>query len=950
MNILRKLTIKNLRLNKIRTLMTILGITLSISLITVIIGLITGAWKSMVNSEIQTSGDYSVKLYAEFRSENDGGFNEEFRRTIENNRMVERAEVLEYVTAAKNPYPKKSYQPFICIMSLTPSAYQANNCTLQSGRYPENDDELLLTSSFRRYTDREYKVGDVLELETGKRYAVGNVGEDDLPSEMVQTSFPAYSFYQDDEHEIFRSDGKKKYTVVGILDNEGGIMNELNYQGANAFTYSAPVYGETMYIKFTDENETDCRKALAQLLGIDEELFRLREELSGSDVTNEDLEKAAHLSAELGKYDIGNFSVNNSMIRARHLFYEGMSNEERTAIHVIILTVIIIISIIIFASIFIIRNSFAISVTEKTKLYGMLSSVGATPRQIRHSVFFEAFVLGAVGIPLGMLLGVGVTAGLVGLVNELLSDYLSGIKLEFFIPFYAAAGIVCLGLFTVAMSALTSALSASKISPLDAIRSSRFINVRRAEKEKNYKVPGFIKKLFGTGGCISWKNMKRSRKQYSTTVLSIVISVAVYIAASTFVDYNIASIQYRKVDIPEKYGLEAELYGSESSKIRSKLNTVVSADGVKEYCYYVRGEGYHFGFDKNDIPEETLNSPDFPQTIIDPDGNAYIYMQMIAVDNETFGGLCRSAGKSFEECRYKGFMANKFMVYDSRGLEKGALTISKSLSDITVSGFYEEEKYPEDYYYDEDGNYQGTEPEIVRHEMTVDIAGEIGNDFELPFGGNAYGYIFVTVDWFEKKGMSSSMGLVEIDAADTNSVEDYLNEIKESEGYDSSEENYVGISTVFNRSKYINSIKSSVVVVKIFVYGFITVIVLIGLTNIFNTITTNMNMRRKEFAMLCSVGMMNKEFSRMIRLESLLYTLKSLMFGVPLGLLLSGGLMLTYKYGNPEMFESVGVIFPWKAILASLAAVLVVLWIIMKFSLVKIRKQNIIETIRNDNI
>ena len=71
--------------------------------------------------------------------------------------------------------------------------------------------------------------------------------------------------------------------------------------------------------------------------------------------------------------------------------------------------------------------------------------------------------------------------------------------------------------------------------------------------------------------------------------------------------------------------------------------------------------------------------------------------------------------------------------------------------------------------------------------------------------------------------------------------------------------------------------------ISVFLYGFIIVITLIGVTNIFNTITTNMSLRSKEFAMLKSVGMTSREFNRMIRLESIFYGAKSLFFGIIIG-------------------------------------------------------------------
>ena len=136
-----------------------------------------------------------------------------------------------------------------------------------------------------------------------------------------------------------------------------------------------------------------------------------------------------------------------------------------------------------------------------------------------------------------------------------------------------------------------------------------------------------------------------------------------------------------------------------------------------------------------------------------------------------------------------------------------------------------------------------------------------------------------------------------------------------------------------------------VLVVSIFLYGFIGVITLIGITNIFNTITTNMNLRKKEFAMLKSIGMTKKEFNRMIRLESIFYGVKSLIIGIPIGLVLSYGMYNMFK--NSMEMEYV---LPYKAIIVAIVFVAVVIGIIMRYSMSKINKQNIIETIRNDNI
>lgn len=149
----------------------------------------------------------------------------------------------------------------------------------------------------------------------------------------------------------------------------------------------------------------------------------------------------------------------------------------------------------------------------------------------------------------------------------------------------------------------------------------------------------------------------------------------------------------------------------------------------------------------------------------------------------------------------------------------------------------------------------------------------------------------------------------------------------------------------FNLEESVRAENAIVLVISIFLYGFIGVITLIGITNIFNTITTNMNLRKKEFAMLKSIGMTKKEFNRMIRLESIFYGVKSLVIGIPIGLVLSYGMYNVFK--NSMDMEYV---LPYKAIAVAVIFVAVVIGIIMKYSMSKINKQNIIETIRNDNI
>lgn len=175
--------------------------------------------------------------------------------------------------------------------------------------------------------------------------------------------------------------------------------------------------------------------------------------------------------------------------------------------------------------------------------------------------------------------------------------------------------------------------------------------------------------------------------------------------------------------------------------------------------------------------------------------------------------------------------------------------------------------------------------------------------------------------------------------ANTSNHTSLTNRIESMEGVDDS-------IYIYDYEETVRRFNAVMLIVGIFVYGFIGVISLIGLTNIFNTISTNMQLRSKEFASLKSIGMTKKEFNRMIRLESLMYGIKSLLIGIPLGVLGVFAIFSAFLKGSVPM----SFVFPWKAILISIAAVFIVVWLIMKYSISKVNKQNIIETIRNDNI
>lgn len=373
------------------------------------------------------------------------------------------------------------------------------------------------------------KVGDKITLDVGVLTDKdGNVPDEEGIHNLLQKDFNKCSIIDT---------VKRTYTVTGIIERPK--TSEL-YDPSNfsmIYTVSdekAPVeaiktkHMNKLYIAYTPQSESNYLQNTADILGF-----------KADDMSNV-------ISDEISPEDQQTSGINAYEFNSILLSMKGYGSNEATNTVIFSLAVIIII-IVMLASVFVIRNSFAISITEKTSMYGMLASVGATKRQIRRNVLFEGFILGLIGIPLGILLGLGVNAILVTILNSVLGDMLSGATFVFVTPTIPIICAIVLSAVTIFCSSFFIALRASRIPPLVAIRGNKDIKVKN---NKPYRTSKLTKKLFGVGGEIASKSLKRSRKKYRTTVISIVVSVAMFIAVSAFMDYGMTYTEhyYGKTD------------------------------------------------------------------------------------------------------------------------------------------------------------------------------------------------------------------------------------------------------------------------------------------------------------------------------------------------------------------------------------------------------------------
>jgi putative ABC transport system permease protein len=884
MKLLNKLTLKNLRLNKVRTIVTIVGIMLSAALITVVSGMALSGRQTMIDAQKTWSGDYDVSLDIIDTAKID---------EIRQNRNVENAYYKERLGFSKATVADNAEYGY-AVTAISENAFDGCfKLKLEKGSFPTNSNEAVVTGAFKNTDGKDVKVGDKITLELG--VLKGTDGKVLGESELLDLSPKRFK-----ESKI--TDKKQKtYTITGIIENPN--TRELNPSSCfEIYTVSdeeSPVeairtkHMNKLYIAYTPQSEGNYLQNTADILGF-----------KADDMSNV-------ISDEISPEDQQTSGINGYSFNTTLLAMKGYGGSDGTNVMIFSLAVIIII-IVMLASVFVIRNSFAISITEKTSMYGMLASVGATKRQIRRNVLFEGFILGLIGIPLGILLGLGVNAILITILNSVLSDMLSGATFVFVTPTIPIICAIVLSAVTIFLSSFFIALRASRIPPLVAIRGNKDIKVKN---NKPYRTSKLTKKLFGVGGEIASKSLKRSRKKYRTTVISIVVSVAMFIAVSAFMDYGMTFTEHYYGNADYSYmvtGIDA-----------NQAETIEKMPEIENYLTV----GLQYGYVSADVP---VNECGENFLYDNADGTKSFGAEFLEFEHDTFVQICKELKLDYSKVKGGVLVYSEVTPYNMENMEGTGepmkLFGKTAPTKFTVHGN------------DDEGNA------LITGKLKVSsVFDKIPESIEYVAGdGITLGESLIIGEQGVISPQLGEHGCYITLYANTSDHTSLTSRIESMSGTGDSE-SYISI---YDSEEIVRQFNAVMLIVGIFVYGFIGVISLIGLTNIFNTISTNMQLRSKEFASLKSIGMTKKEFNRMIRLESLMYGIKSLIIGIPLGVLGVFAIFSSFSIGSVPM----SFVFPWKAILISIAAVFIVVWLIMKYSISKVNKQNIIETIRNDNI
>lgn len=933
MSVLWKCCKRNLKENKNRTIVTILGVALATGLITAVACLGVSLLGSYTEYVKQTEGDAHVIFNAVS--------GKDLKRFL-NNQSVEQTWI-----ARREGYANIAYQSitnarsFIEVQSVTPEWFEHhdNGVKLAKGRLPENENEIVLDRRLRSEMRMKISIGDEITLAIGERT---------LNGQKVRIG-SAY-----DQKEELRTKYEKTYVIVGFTDGEVGTMamgrrEERHFYSHTymAYAYLSPddlqkeleTQDENQYyevsVRYQKAALKNQEELTAGLLGISTELYKkVWINYWKQFPSSEEILAATEVAKDVYAKD--------DAFGLMHL-ESGQIINQQTYEMVYLLALVFLI--LMYAGIFCINNSFDLTFTERVRFYGLMSSIGTTKQQRRKLVLFEGVVIGAYGIPLGLLLGILFTFLLVRLTNLILLVIggVSQFHMVFRVnltAFLLASAVSALMIF---LSAWESAVKASRVSPIAAIRSNEEIKSSKGKREckgkkerkgKQKKRKGLAKKLFGVSGSMAMLNYERAKIKYRASVTSIALSVTLFIGIS-FLSMVFALI---KDEMMLETNCQLEVYVSAGDKWQEALDFL---KGVTEDVEGVTRAEY--SMQMNILTEEDSVPwlPGKPAEYMP--NNRWTFVTIL--DEESFALLCKDGGIDYQEAKGKGIANCTEVLFMPR--KGAALLIDRVETGESFAAFQKGDLlrgyYPV-YTKIEDGNENGLGAKWEEHRIQTEIviAGQ-ADDFRALAEPYASGYLTVYVgeSWLAEHPEVSEMkqefvlhGCFRAD--DVNALEEA---IAEADTYGAMIDNY---DREYRKLLYIE------ILIKMFLCSFLFIIAMIGITNVINAIGTNMELRSHEFARLRSIGMTGRQLRQMVRAEMLILGGKGLLYGIFIGTGISYAL---YRFLWESSDKSYDFAFRVPALEIVICIVLFggILAIITERRIRKMERRNIIETLRNEN-
>lgn len=871
MNIVNKLTLRHLKQNKRRTLVTIIGIIISVAMFTAVTTLGVSFMDLFKRAEIANSGEWHV-LYK--------SANKEQIKGIENDPETKDLILSRDIGYAPIAESKNKRKPYLFIREYSTKGFSHFPIDLKDGRLPKKDGELAISDEALTNGKLTYKIGDRITLNAGQRQSTSE------GSPLLGQNSSLETDEKGKRSEKLIDQKKADYVITGIIKRP-------EWEPAWAPGYTA--------VGYVDENSISGDETLKAFVAVNK--------VKGS-IFNDAKQLAASL--QLKDDEAGSpVSFNNELLR-----YYGVTNNDGLFMTMYSL-VAIIMAIIIIGSISLIYNAFAISVSERARHLGMLSSVGATKKQKRNSVFFEGFVIGALSIPIGIASGIFGMWVTFQFINNILNSIANlNEELELTVTLWSVLTAILVSAATIFISTYLPARKASKITAIEAIRQSQDIKLTG----KTVKTSKLVRLIFGIEAEIGLKNLKRNKRRYKATVFSLVISILLFLTVSFFTDSLQRSLAITQADINFDIRVGADTDGQEEqeeiARTISSLKNVTESNVIKsiDAITMIKKEDI-----ASSLKQEIEKDPELLQ-----EGKYRYEVTILSLTDKQLKSYRKEAG-----------LNEKVLKDLDRTDQLSAIVINKAKYENPADQKFVEEKVLsmdagrklDLEEIGEDGSSQRVKIAALTDTLPVGVMDSYKGNFTIIVSEEVLEQLLKS-----QKNRTSYMNIYLM-------TDDPMKVQYELEDLDDSRLN------IYNVHKMREEQEQMVTLLSIFTYGFIALITAISIANIFNTISTSIALRKREFAMLKSVGMTSKGFNKMMNYESIFYGIKSLLYGLPLSI---GVMYLIYQSMMP-VFEY-RFQLPWLSLFIAIAAVFLIVGASMIYSISKIKKENIIDGLKQENI
>lgn len=983
-NVFTRFTLRSLKANRVRTVVTVVGVALACGLLMAVLTSVTSLRSALLDRQRSLDGVWQMS----FDYTDDATLGN--LRTLAGDHLDRLATRRDLGAAALSADDSPTYGTYLGVVSTTSESANlpraagdtsydiVSEPSVEEGRLPEKAGEIALPAFLRgaeltsgdssiegvssgATSEGKLELGSTVTLALGRRaWLDGDTAA--IPS----TSFlnVDYTYETDSEGNIVSESETtletltdvgeaRTYTVVGFV--------EPNYVDGNVAYVSPDEPAATA-------SGTETSTAYFSTTG-----YSSRDELEGL------------MGSLLG--EDGSWTANNSL-----LTYQGLTPDRQIfdslAQFAAVLAVVIVV-----AAVSLISNAFTISISERTRQFGLLSSLGASRRQLRRTVYTEAALLGVVGIPLGLVIGIAGTAAVFALTSEGWGIMLGeGVSIRLVIApadLAVAAGLTAL---TLLLSAFVPALRASRVSAVDAIRQTQDVRpnrrLRRVFRRRRGAMDdlsadgtrprGLAARIGGMPAFLARRTLAVSASKSRVSAIALAVSVALLVTAGLvsiyitgamgYMDYGSADMQMY-VSSPEPSAVISE--DAVASNLEGVTSDISGVDGVRKgsvsgvarVAADVHVDEDAVSWDAVDTFNERTNH--YGGFQLDRQGYGRAVIQL--VDDGTWRRLAAHLGLAAGEQDPTQLSCVAFNLLNATNADTygsiSPLTGTAETIDVLVPpadlGDYEWIGMGDDGTYSlrsadpaEGGGPVDVAPvsELGLDTVSVPVAAyatDLGDDFPI---GTAQLSDTTSITLVMPMSAAAESGVA--DATMLSIVEFYAGF---AEGADEEavitgiqdvlgERGDIGTAQIVNLREALREYRAMTYTVNVFLYSFIAITMAIAVANVFNTIASGLMLRTREFATLQSVGMGRRSFRRMIVLECADFAAKGLVGGVALAMAVNVALFSALS----SSIATISLAMPWGHIALALAVVVAVLALSAGYALRKTHAMSIVDALRSE--